>query len=61
MKLNYTVEVTTRFKGLNLIQRIPKELWIEVHDILQEAVIKTITNKKKGEKVKWLCLWRPNK
>ena len=38
---DYTVEVTTRFKGLDLIDRVPKELWTEVHDILQEAVIKT--------------------
>jgi len=38
---NYTVEVTTRFKGLDLIDRVPEELWTEVHDIVQEAVIKT--------------------
>ena len=38
---NYTVEVTTRFKGLDLIDRVPEELWTEVHDIVQEAVINT--------------------
>ena len=44
---NYTVEVTNRFKGLDLIDRVPDELWIEVHDILQETGIKTIPKKKK--------------
>ena len=44
---NYTVEVTSRFKGLDLIDRLPEELWTEVHDIVQEAGIKTITKKKK--------------
>ena len=39
---DYTVEVRSRFKGLDLIDRVPKELWIEVHDVVQEAVIKTI-------------------
>ena len=39
---DYTVDVTNRFKGLDLIHRVPEELWIEVHDIVQEAVIKTI-------------------
>ena len=47
---NYTVEVTNRFKGLNLIDRVPEELWTEVHDIVQEAVIKKIPKKKKWEK-----------
>ena len=42
-----TVEVTNRFKGLDLIGRVPEELWTEVHDIVHEAVIKTILNKKK--------------
>ena len=51
---NYTVEVTNRFKGLDLIDRLPEELWTEVHGILQEAVIKTILNKKKCKKAKWL-------
>ena len=50
----YTVEVTNRFKGLDLINRIPEELWTEVHDIVQEAVIKTIPKKKKCKKAKWL-------
>ena len=50
----YIVEVTTRFKGLDLIDRVPKELWTEVHDILQEAVIKTIPKRKKCKKAKWL-------
>ena len=51
---DYTVEVTNRFKGLDLIHRMPEELWTEVHDIVQEAVIKTIPNKKKCKKEKWL-------
>ena len=51
---DYTVEVTNRFKGLDLIDRVPKELWMEVHNIVQEAVIKTIPNKKKCKKEKWL-------
>ena len=44
------MEVTNRFKGLDLIDRVPEELWIEVHDIIQEAVIKTIPKKKKCKK-----------
>ena len=48
------MEVTNRFKGLDLIDRVPKELWTEVHDIVQEAVIKTIPKKKKCKKAKWL-------
>ena len=51
---NYTVEMGNRFKGLDLIDRVPDELWTEVHDILQETEIKTIPKKKKGKKVKWL-------
>ena len=51
---DYTVEVTNRFKGLNLIDRVPEELCMEVHDIVQEAVIKTISKKKKCKKAKWL-------
>ena len=51
---NYTVEVTNRFKGLNLIDRVPEELWTEVHDIVQEVVIKTIPKEKKCRKAKWL-------
>ena len=48
------MEVRNRFKGLDLIGRVPKELWTEVHDIVQEAVIKTIPEKKKCKKAKWL-------
>ena len=51
---DYTVEVRNRFKGLDLIDRVPDELWNEVCDIVQEAVIKTILNKKKCKKAKWL-------
>ena len=51
---NYAVEVTNRFKGLDLIDRVPEELWTEVHDIVQEAGIKTIPKKKKCKKAKWL-------
>ena len=47
------MEVTNRFKGLDLIDRVPEELWMEVHDIVQEAVIKTIPKKKKCKKAKW--------
>ena len=49
---NYIVEVTNRFKGLDLIDRVPEELWTEVHDIVQEAVIKTIPKKEKCKKSK---------
>ena len=48
------MEVTNRFKGLDLIDRVPEELWTEVHDIVQESGIKTIPNKKKCQKAKWL-------
>ena len=48
------MEVTNRFKGLELIDRVPDELWMEVYDIVQEAVIKTILKKKKCKKAKWL-------
>ena len=47
---DYTVEVRNRFKGLDLIDRVPDELWNEVHDIVQEAVIKTIPRKKEMQK-----------
>ena len=50
----YTVEVRNRFKGLDLIDRVPDELWMEIHDIVQETGIKTIPKKKKCEKAKWL-------
>ena len=51
---DYTVEVRNRFKGLDLIDREPDELWAEVHDIVQETGIKTIPKKKKCKKGKWL-------
>ena len=51
---NFTVEVTNRFKGLDLIDRVPEKLWMEVHDIVQEAVTKTIPRKNKCKKAKWL-------
>ena len=51
---DYTVEVRNRFKGLDLIDRVPNELWTEVRDIVQEAVIKTIPKKKKWKKAKQL-------
>ena len=50
----YTVEVTNRFKGLDLIDRVPEELWTEVADIVQEAVFNTTPKKKKCKKTKWL-------
>ena len=48
------MEVKNRFKGLDLIDRVPEELWMEVHDTVQEAVIKTIPKKKKSNKAKWM-------
>ena len=51
---DYRVEVTNRFKVLYLIDRVPEELWMEAHDIVQEALIKTIPKKKKCKKAKWL-------
>ena len=51
---DYTVEVRNRFKGLDLIDRVPDELWTEVHNIVQETGIKTIPKKKKCRKAKWL-------
>ena len=56
----YTVEVTNRFKVLDLIDRVPDELWMEVHDIVQEAVIKIIPKKKKCKRQND-CLRRPYK
>ena len=49
---DYSVEVTNKVKGLDLIDRVPEELWMEVCDIIQEAVIKTILKKKKYKKGK---------
>ena len=51
---DYTVEVINRFKGLDLIDRVPEQLWTEVHDIVQETGIKTIPKKKKCKKARWL-------
>ena len=51
---DYTVEVRNRFKGLDLIDRVPDELWMEVNDIVKETGIKTIPKKKKHKKAKWL-------
>ena len=51
---NYTVEVTNRFKGLDLIDRVTKELWMEIYNTVQEAEIKTIPKKNKCKKAKWL-------
>ena len=51
---DYTVEVRNRFKGLDLTDRVPDELWMEVHDIIQETGIKTIQMEKKCKMAKWL-------
>ena len=64
---DYTVEVRNRCKGLDLIDREPDELWMEVHDIVQDTGIKTIPKKKKNKKAKWLSekvlekLWKEEK
>ena len=57
---NYTMEMTNRFKGLDQIDRVPEELWSEVHDIVEEAGIKTIPNKRNAKKQNG-CLRRPYK
>ena len=51
---DYTMDVRNRFNGLDVIDRVPEELWTEVCDIVQEVVIKTISKKKKCKKAKWL-------
>ena len=51
---DYIVEVTNRFKGLDLVDKMPKNLWLEAHNIVQEVVTKTIPKKKKCKKAKWL-------
>ena len=51
---NYIVEVTNRFKGFDLIDRVPEELWMEFYDTVQETGIKTIPMEKKCKKAKWL-------
>ena len=53
-QISYTVEVRNKFKGLDLINRVPDEQWMEVHDIVQETGIKTIPMEKKCKKAKWL-------
>ena len=62
---DYTVEVTNRFEALDLIDRVPEELWTEVHDAVQVAVFKNIPKKKKCKKAKWQIAkkakWRPYK
>ena len=57
---NYTVEVTNTFKGLDLIDRLTEELWTQVHDIVQEAAIKTSPRKRNAKRQKG-CLRRPYK
>ena len=47
------MEVTNRFKGLDLVDTVPEELWVEIHNIVQEAVIKTIPMEKKCKQAKW--------
>ena len=54
IQYDYTVEMTNRFKGLDMIDRVPEEPWTEVPDIVQKAGIKTISKKKKCKKAKWL-------
>ena len=61
LSYDYTVEVANIFKGFNLIDRVPEELWTEVCDIVQQAVIKTIPKKKECKKTKNGCLRRPYK
>ena len=51
---DYTVEVTNRFKGLDLIDRVPEELWMQVHSVVHEVVIKIFPKKKNCRKAKWL-------
>jgi len=63
---DYTMEVTNRFKGLDLIDRVPDKLWMEVRDIVQETGIKAILRKKKCKKAKWLSeeafyVWKEEK
>ena len=60
MPYDYTVEVTNRFKGLSPINRVPEELWTEVHDIVQETGIKTVSRKKMQKRQNG-CLRRPYK
>ena len=57
---NYMVEVTSRFKGLDLIDRVPEEVWTEVHNTEQEVVIKTIPKKKKCKRQTVVCVGLTN-
>ena len=57
---DYTMEVTNRFKGLDLIDRVPEELWMEVHDFVQESVLKTIPPKRNAQRQN-CCMRRPYK
>ena len=50
----YTVEMMNRFKRLDMVDRVPEELWMDIHSIIQDAVTKIIPNKKKWKKAKWL-------
>ena len=54
LRIDYTVEVTNRFKGLDLVYKMPEKLWTEFHNTVQEAVTKTIPKEKKCRKEKWL-------
>ena len=54
---DYTVEITNRFKGLDLVDGVPEELWTEVCNIIQDTVTKTISKKKKCKKAKWLLFF----
>ena len=58
--MDYTVEVRNRFKGLDLVHRVPDELWMEVYDVVQEAVIKTIPKKRNAKRQNG-CLRKPYK
>ena len=57
MPYDYTVEVTNRFKGLELIDRVPEELWTEVRDLVQEAVIKTLPKKRNAKRQNGCLRW----
>ena len=54
--MDYTVEVTNRFNGLDLVAKVPEELWMEFPNTVQDAVTKTIPQKKKSKKAKWLSV-----
>ena len=54
IRYDYTVQLKNRFKGLDLLDRVPEELWAEIHNTVQEKVTKSITNEKKSKTAKWL-------